>query len=219
MEKTSLGFVLPLKSDWIDIGSWKSFWEYSEKDKNGNVFNGDSLAFKSSNNLLISQNRLIVGLGINNLIIVETSDAILVAEKNKSEEVKNIVNYLISHGRNEGEEHRKIYRPWGNYLSVQEGNNWKVKIIEVNPGESLSLQLHSYRTEHWIVVDGIATIEIDKKKLILKKNESCFVPCGAKHRLSNSELKTLTIIEVQSGSYLGEDDIMRFEDNYGRKNL
>ena len=217
MEKTSLGVVFPLEADWSDIGSWKSFWEKSSKDKNGNVLIGDSIEISSKNCLISSNSRLTVGLNIEDLIVVETNDAVLVTKKSASENVKSLVEHLKKIKRLESEENRKVYRPWGNYFTVEDSALWKIKKIEVNPGASLSLQLHKKRAEHWIIVEGFAKIEIDDKELNLKANESCFVPIGAKHRLSNPGESTLIIIEVQSGSYLGEDDIIRFKDMYGRK--
>ena len=217
MEKTSLGVVFPLEADWSDIGSWKSFWEKSSKDKNGNVLIGDSIEISSKNCLISSNSRLTVGLNIEDLIVVETNDAVLVTKKSASENVKSLVEHLKKINRLESEENRKVYRPWGNYFTVEDSALWKIKKIEVNPGASLSLQLHKKRAEHWIIVEGFAKIEIDDKELNLKANESCFVPIGAKHRLSNPGESTLIIIEVQSGSYLGEDDIIRFKDMYGRK--
>ena len=219
MEKTSLGVVFPLNVDWSDIGSWKSFWEQSSKDKNGNVLIGDSIEISSRNCLISSNNRLTVGLDIEDLIIIETNDAVLVTKKSSSENVKLLVEHLKTIKRIEGEENRKVYRPWGNYLSLDNASLWKIKRIEVNPGASLSLQLHKKRAEHWIVVEGSANIEIDEQKLELIANQSCFVPVGAKHRLSNPGKIPLIIIEVQSGKYLGEDDIIRFKDMYGRKVL
>ena len=219
MEKTSLGVVFPLEIDWHDIGGWKSFWEKSPKDENGNVLIGDSIGVDSRNCLINSNSRLTVGLGIKDLIIIETNDAVLVTQKDNSEKVKNLVNYLKNIKRIESEENKKVYRPWGNYFTVEDSALWKIKKIQVNPGASLSLQLHKKRAEHWIIVEGLAKIEIDEEELNLKANESCFVPIGAKHRLSNPGESTLIIIEVQSGSYLGEDDIIRFKDMYGRKVL
>ena len=217
MEKTSRGVVFPLKIDWSDIGSWKSLWENSSKDKKGNVLIGDSIEISSKNCLISSNSRLTVGLNIEDLIIIETNDAVLVTKRSESEHVKELVNFLKSINRIESEENRKVYRPWGNYVSVDDSLLWKIKKIEVNPGASLSLQLHKKRAEHWIVVEGLAKIQIDKKIFNLKANQSCYVPIGAKHRLSNPGKKPLIIIEVQSGKYLGEDDIIRFQDIYGRK--
>ena len=219
MEKTDLGYVFPLKAKWSDIGGWESYWENSLKDSNGNVLLGDSIQVKSKNSLITSYGRLTVTLGISDLIVVATNDAVLVAQKNQSENVKKLVEQLIIKNRIEAVESKKVYRPWGNYFSVEEDLNWKIKRIEVNPESSLSLQLHKKRAEHWIVVRGIANVEINEKKFILQENQSCFIPEGHKHRLSNKKKEPLIIIEVQSGAYLGEDDIIRFEDNYGRIDL
>ena len=202
---------------WSDIGGWKSFWENSSKDSNGNVILGDSMQIESNNSLIASYSRLTVAFGVNDLIIIETNDAVLVAKKDQSENIKELVQHLKDQNRIESEESKKVYRPWGNYLSLEEDNNWKIKQIEINPGASISLQLHNKRTEHWIVVKGTANVEINEKVFVLKENQSCFIPKGHKHRLSNTSKETLTIIEIQSGTYLGEDDIIRFEDKYGRK--
>ena len=218
MEKTNLAVVMPIDIGWSDIGGWKSFWENSEKDKNGNVLIGDAIEKSCKNNLISSENKLVIGMGINDSIIIETNDVVLVANKNYSEEVRSLVSDLRDQGRIEIDEHRKMYRPWGNYLLIEEGFKWKVKRIEVKPFSSLSLQMHKHRAEHWIVVEGIASVELDNNVFQLKKNESCYVPLGTKHRLSNHHKNNLILIEVQSGNYLGEDDIIRFEDIYGRGN-
>ena len=217
MEKTSRGVVFSLNGEWSDIGSWKSFWENSSKDKMGNVLIGDAIEISSKNCLISSNSRLTVGLNIEDLIIIETNDAVLVTKKSDSEKVKELVNYLKNLNRIESEENRKVYRPWGNYISVDNSFLWKIKRIEVNPKASLSLQLHKKRAEHWIVVEGLAKIQINEEIFNLKANQSCYVPIGAKHRLSNPGKEPLIIIEVQSGKYLGEDDIIRFKDIYGRK--
>ena len=216
MEKTDLGVVFPLNAEWSDIGGWQSFWENSVKDSNENLMIGDAIQISSKNSLINSYSRLVVALGVEDLIIVETNDAVLVAKKNQSENIKLLINHLKTNNRIEGVESKKDFRPWGNFFSIEEDINWKIKRIEVNPGASLSLQIHKHRAEHWIVVKGKADVEINKKKFKLKENQSCFIPKGEKHRLSNSSKETLIIIEVQSGEYLGEDDIIRFEDNYGR---
>ena len=216
MEKTSSGVVFPLDVEWNDIGGWQSLWETSHKDTNGNVLIGDSLEISSRNCLISSNSRLTVGLGIDDLIVVETNDAVLVSKKSESEKVKNLVEILKCSNRREGEENVQVYRPWGNYISVDYSSRWKIKKIEVNPGASLSLQLHKMRAEHWIVVEGTAKIEVNDQVFTLFADQSCFVPIGAKHRLSNPSDEKLIIIEVQSGEYLGEDDIIRFEDKYGR---
>ena len=216
MEKTKLGIVLPLNAKWNDIGSWDSMWEISEKDNSGNAVLGKVIIENSKNSYLRSENKLIVGIGIENLIIVESNDAILVASKEKVQDVKKVVELLKIRSEPEATTHKTIFRPWGNYTSISESANWKVKKIIVKSGQSLSLQLHKHRAEHWIVVDGTAFVEIDEDKKILNKNESIYIPLGSKHRLSNMEKKDLVLIEVQSGNYLGEDDIIRFKDNYGR---
>ena len=172
---------------------------------------------KNTNNCYLSSDkRLITTIGVKDLIIIETSDAILVADKSQSQEVKNIVNILKEKGIKEGQEHKRMYRPWGFYESLIDEERWQVKIINVNPGASLSLQMHHHRAEHWVVVSGTAKVEINEKKVTLHENQSSYIPIGSKHRLSNPGKIPLKLIEVQSGSYLGEDDIERFEDNYGR---
>ncbi|MBK16603.1 MAG: mannose-1-phosphate guanylyltransferase/mannose-6-phosphate isomerase [Prochlorococcus sp. SP3034] len=216
MEKTKIGIVLPLKAGWTDIGSWNSVWRISKKNADGNVIEGNILAKETKDCYLRSEKRLIAAIGIKDLIIVETSDAILVADKNQSQEVKNIVNLLKEKNIPEGLEHKKIYRPWGFYESIVDDSRWQVKLINVKPGEKLSLQRHHHRSEHWIVVSGTAKVEINEKEINLHENQSSYIPIGSKHRLSNPGKIPLKLIEVQSGSYLGEDDIERFEDNYGR---
>ena len=218
MEKTKNGTVLPLKANWTDIGSWDSVWKTSQRDINNNFIKGKVITKNTKNCYLRSEKRLITTIGVSNLIIIETSDAILVADKSQSQEVKNIVNLLKEKGILEGQEHKKIYRPWGFYESIIDEERWQVKIINVNPGEKLSLQKHHHRSEHWIVVSGTANVEINDEEIILHENQSSYIPIGAKHRLANPGKIPLKLIEVQSGSYLGEDDIERFEDNYGRVN-
>ena len=216
MEKTSKGFVVPFKGGWSDIGSWKSLWEIERKNKNGNVIIGDALVENVKNSYIRSEKRLIVGIGLKNLIVVETPDAVLVASSEETQNTKLIVNKLNELGRPEAKEHRKMFRPWGYYVLIEKSSNWQVKKIVVNPGASLSLQKHNFRSEHWIILKGKALIENNNSKIFLKKNQSTYIPIGTKHRLSNKENKPLILIEVQSGSYLGEDDIIRFDDNYGR---
>tara|TARA_B100000989_G_C19518132_1_gene462758 strand:- start:960 stop:2408 length:1449 start_codon:yes stop_codon:yes gene_type:complete len=216
MEKTALGMVIPLNAGWSDIGSWKSLWESEEKDDLDNVKYGRVFTSKVKNSYLRSEHRLIVALGIKNLIIIETGDVVLIANKESSQDIKFLVSQLNEKGLLNDNLNNKIYRPWGNYTSIAEGEEWKVKRIEVKPGESLSLQLHNHRAEHWVIVHGLAEVEIEEKKFKLKKNQSVFVPKGSKHRLSNRSNSPLIIVEVQSGDYLGEDDIKRFQDNYGR---
>ncbi len=219
MEKTNLGTVISLDVGWSDVGSWNNVWENSHKDKAGNSTKGNVIIKKAENCYVRSENRLVVGVGIKNLAIIETYDAILILEKESNQVVKEIVKELDKCGFEEGKVNKKMYRPWGNYTGIVNGASWQVKRLEINEKASLSLQLHHHRSEHWIVVDGTAKIEIDGVTSILKKNESIYVPLGSKHRLSNPGKIPLIIIEVQCGTYLGEDDIIRFEDLYRRKTL
>ena len=216
MEKTDQGVVLPLDAGWSDIGDWSSVWKNSNKDINGNVKRGEIILRETKNSYFRSEHKLIVGLGVEDLIVVDTDDALLVTKKRFSQEVKNIVNYLKEANYKEATENKKVYRPWGFYISSIEDKKWKVKLICVNPKQSLSLQKHKFRSEHWVVVKGEASLEINQSKFNLSSNESTYIPIGAKHRLSNPGSKPLLLIEVQSGSYLGEDDIIRYEDKYGR---
>ena len=215
-EKTQKAFVLPLDCGWDDIGSWDSLWNLSKKDNNGNSFKGRVIEDKTKNSLIQSEERLVVALGIENTIIIDTKDALLVANKDNAQDVKKIVQNLKIKGYYEGQQHKLMHRPWGHYLSIQEGSNWQIKRIEVYPGGQLSLQMHHHRSEHWIVVQGTAKVEINDQVKILSQNESTFIPLGSKHRLTNPGKMQLVLIEVQSGDYLGEDDIIRYEDKYGR---
>ena len=216
MEKTNLGSVLTLKAGWDDIGSWKSVWKNSAKDNKGNALKGKVIIEDSENCYLRSEDRLIVGINIKDLVIVETNDAVLISKKESTQKVKQVVKKLEENNFKEAKDNKKIYRPWGNFTSIEEGFSWKVKRLEIKPKASISLQKHNKRSEHWVIVSGRAKIEIDEKMFFLKKNESTYIPLGAKHRLSNPDETPLILIEVQSGSYLGEDDIIRFEDIYGR---
>ena len=216
MEKTNLGTVLPLNVGWSDIGNWESLWKYDKKDKNNNVITGKVLTTNSKNSYIRSESKLIVCLGIKNLIVVETNDAILVTDKDLSQDVKQIVEKLNLEGFTEAKIHKKIYRPWGHYQSIENGDRWQIKKIVVNPNEALSLQMHHHRSEHWIIVNGTAKVEINEKEKLLEENQSVYIPLASKHRLSNPGKVPLVLIEVQSGSYLGEDDIVRFKDDYGR---
>ena len=218
MEKTDNAFVLPLNAGWSDIGSWDSIWNISKKESYGNVIEGNIYIEKTKNCYLKAENKLIAAIGLDNLIVVETSDAILIMKKELSQDLKNIVADLKNKNVPQFFEHKKGFRPWGDYESIIKEKRWQVKLIKVRPGESLSLQKHKYRSEHWIVVSGTAKVEIDGDKKFLKENQNAYIPLGAKHRLSNTGKTDLKIIEVQSGSYLGEDDIERYEDNYGRIN-
>ncbi len=216
MEKTKKGIVIPLDAEWSDIGSWKSLWENSDKDDNGNVIKGNVIFEKNKNCYLRSENKLLVSLGVKNLVIIDTGDVTLVADKNESENIKKVVKDLQDKNIEEAVLHKKVYRPWGFYLSIAKGKRFQVKIIHVKPGEKLSLQLHHHRAEHWIVVKGTAEVDISSKVTIMSENESTYIPLGTKHRLSNPGKIPLEIIEVQSGTYVCEDDIVRFEDIYGR---
>ena len=216
MEKTKLGSVLPLNTYWNDLGNWNSLWKQSKKNNDGNAIEGKVILKKSKNCYFRSDGRLIVGLGLENIIAVETSDAILISNKQQTQDIKKLVKELKENKLTEVKEHKKIFRPWGNYTLIAENKNWKVKKIIVNPKESLSLQSHNFRSEHWIVVSGEAKVKLASKFFKLKKNQSIYVPVGTKHQLSNDGNEILVLIEVQSGSYLGEDDIKRFDDIYGR---
>ena len=209
--------MVALDAGWNDLGAWDAVWQVGSPDMQGNVTRGDTLLDKTTNSLVYSSTRLVSAVGVDSLVIVETADAVLVADRNNSQEVKAIVSRLEQEGREEKNLHRKVNRPWGWYDSVDEGERFKVKRIQVKPGASLSLQMHHHRAEHWIVVKGIAEVTNGEKVIRLKENESTYIPQGEKHRLSNPGTEPLEIIEVQSGSYLGEDDIVRFEDTYGRK--
>jgi len=216
MEKTKLGTVVPLDAGWSDIGNWNSVWKVSEKDLNSNYTKGNIYLNDSKNCYVESENKLIYGLGLTDLIIVQANDATLIINQSKAENVKKIVEELSKNKIPEGENHKKIYRPWGNYISIAEDNKWKIKLILVNPGQSLSLQKHLHRSEHWVVVNGSAKVEIDNNTYFLKENESSYIPVGSVHRLSNPGEIPLKLVEVQSGSYLEEDDIIRLKDDYGR---
>ena len=216
MEKTTLGTVTHLDAGWSDIGNWKTLWEKSKKDEYGNSLNGRTFVKNSNNCYLKSENRLTVGLGINDIAIIETKDAVLVTDMNSVQNVKDLVTELDKNNYAEGKDNKQIYRPWGNFSTIEEESKWKVKKLEINSGARISLQLHKHRSEHWVVVSGIATVEIDGTVSVIKENESIYVPKKCKHRLSNLSKDPLIIIEIQSGAYLGEDDIVRFDDIYGR---
>jgi len=216
MEKTRKGIVLPMDVGWSDIGNWQAVWENSKKDNSGNAIEGNVIVEESKNCLFKTENRLVVGLGLENLIIVDTRDVLLVSRKDQAQKLKEVVKKLNSAGIKEGQEHKKIYRPWGSYISVLEEKNWKVKMISVKPGESLSLQMHHHRAEHWVVVGGTAKIDLNSEQKILLENESTYIPIGSKHRLSNPGKIPLILIEIQTGNYLDENDIVRFDDKYGR---
>jgi mannose-1-phosphate guanylyltransferase/mannose-6-phosphate isomerase len=208
--------MIPLDAGWSDLGAWDAVWKVLPKDEAGNSNVGDVLTTNSKNNLVHATSRLVTLVGVENLIVVETPDAVMVAHQSCSQDVKHIVNVLTQQKREEQSQHRKVYRPWGWYDSIDEGGCFKVKRIQVKPGASLSLQKHHHRAEHWIVVTGTAEITNGEKILTLVENQSTYIPLGEVHRLANRGSIPLEIIEVQSGSYLGEDDIVRLEDTYGR---
>jgi len=208
--------MVELNAGWNDLGAWDAVWQVGKKDDQGNVSSGDTLLSNARNSLVHASSRLVSAVGVDNLVIIETADAVLVADRSNSQDVKNIVNQLEQQKREEKNLHRKVARPWGWYDSVDEGERFKVKRIQVKPGASLSLQMHHHRAEHWIVVRGTAEITNGDKVLLLTENQSTYIPQGQTHRLANPGKTPLEIIEVQSGSYLGEDDIVRFEDTYGR---
>ena len=210
------GVVLPLSAGWSDVGAWDALWQVLPKDGSGNVTQGDVLLQDCENTLALSEGRLIACVGVSDLVVVETADAILVSHKDKTQDVKKIVDALKKQGRSEGSVHRKVFRPWGSYDGVDAGERFQVKRIVVKPGGTLSLQMHHHRAEHWIVVSGTARVTCGDKTFLLSENQSTFIPLGTTHRLENPGRVALEMIEVQSGSYLGEDDIVRFEDVYGR---
>jgi mannose-1-phosphate guanylyltransferase/mannose-6-phosphate isomerase len=210
------GAVLPLTAGWSDVGAWEALWKVLPKDSAGNIAQGDVLLDDCHDTLAFSGTRLLACVGVDNLIVVETADAVLVVHKTRTQDVKKIVDQLKREGREEGQLHRKVFRPWGWYDSVDAGERFKVKHIQVKPGASLSLQMHHHRAEHWIVVRGTAKVTRDDSTYLVSENESTFIPLGKRHRLENPGRVPLEMIEVQSGAYLGEDDIVRFEDVYGR---
>jgi mannose-1-phosphate guanylyltransferase/mannose-6-phosphate isomerase len=217
MEKTEKSVVVPIDAGWSDVGSWSALADVTVNEgNNGNVLHGDVLIKGVSNSYLRSENRMIAGIGLDNLIVIETADAVLVADKSQVQDVKEIVEELKSNGRCEHISHVRVYRPWGSYETLDECERFKVKRIIVNPGASLSLQQHNHRAEHWVVVKGTAQITKGKKEILLTEDQSVYIPLGTKHRLTNPGLIPLEIVEVQTGSYLGEDDIVRFSDEYGR---
>ena len=216
MEKSDNVFVIPLDVKWSDIGSWSALYEIGKKDIHGNVIKGDVLIKDTSNSYIYAENHVVATLGVKDLVIVDTPNALLIANKDKAQDIGEIVNLFNHEGREEGVSHRKVYRPWGWFDSIEKGDNFQVKRLHVNPGAKLSLQKHSKRAEHWVVVKGTATATNGQKVLNLKKGDSTYIPLGVRHMLENKTDTTLEIIEVQSGSYLGEDDIIRFEDIYSR---
>ena len=216
MEKTDKAVVLPLDARWNDVGAWSALWEVKQQDADGNVLQGDVLNFDVTNSYVHADERMIAVIGLDNCIVVETADAVLVADKNRAQDVKKVVTSLKSSGREEALLHQRVYRPWGSYETLEETERFKVKRIVVNPGAKLSLQMHHHRAEHWVVVKGTANIVCGDKEFVLTEDQSNYIPLGTKHRLENPGVIPLEIIEIQTGSYLGEDDIVRFDDTYGR---
>lgn len=216
MEHTQDAVVIPLDADWSDVGSWSALWDVSTKDESGNVAKGDVLTEDTKNCYIQAEHKLIATIGLEDTVIVETDDAIMVSHKDRVQDVKAIVGRLKKEGRSEASLHRKVYRPWGYYDSIDYGERFQVKRIVVNPGAQLSLQMHHHRAEHWIVVQGTAQVRCGEKTMLLSENQSTYIPLGEVHQLANPGKFPLEIIEVQSGSYLGEDDIVRLEDVYGR---
>ncbi|MDG1579405.1 mannose-1-phosphate guanylyltransferase/mannose-6-phosphate isomerase [Pseudomonas sp. GOM6] len=216
MERTAEAAMVPLDAGWSDVGSWSALWEVGAKDADGNLLKGDVLAHDSHNTYVHADSRLVTTLGVDDLVIVETKDALLVAHRDKVQEVKKIVDRLRQDGRNEPINHREVYRPWGLYDSIDNGTRYQVKHITVKPGAKLSVQMHHHRAEHWIVVSGTAKVTNGESTILLTENQSTYIPVGQVHALENPGVIPLELIEVQSGSYLGEDDIVRFEDRYGR---
>ncbi len=210
------GVVVPLDAGWSDIGAWSALWQISPQDKEGNVTSGDVYTQAVRNTMIKSDHRLVVGIGLEDMIVIETADAVFVAHKDHAQDVKGIVQKLKADGRSEYQDHRRVYRPWGSYEGLDEGVRFQVKRIVVKPGAALSLQMHQHRAEHWVVVKGTARVTRGEEVFLLSENESTYIPIGMKHRLENPGKVPLEIIEVQSGIYLGEDDIVRYDDVYAR---
>jgi mannose-1-phosphate guanylyltransferase/mannose-6-phosphate isomerase len=217
MEKTANAMVVPLDADWSDVGSWSALHDVLDKDSDNNTVSGDTLLHDCRGNYVSAEDRLVAAAGVDDLIIVETKDAVLVTSRNRSQEVKNLVDMLKEGGREETNLHRQVFRPWGNYDSIDSGDGFQVKRLIVSPGSVLSLQMHHRRAEHWVVVRGTARITLNEDVFDLGVNEYVHIPIGATHRIENPGTEEVHIIEVQCGDYLGEDDIVRFEDKYGRE--
>ncbi len=215
-ERTDKVVVVPLRAGWSDVGAWSSLWEVSPKDADGNTVKGDVVTYETRDTLVMASHRVVATVGVQDMIVVETADAVLVAHREKAQEVKAVVEHLKKHQRSEYLTHRRVHRPWGCYEALDQGDRFQVKRIVVEPGASLSLQMHHHRAEHWIVVRGTARVTRGNEVFLLSENESTYIPIGSAHRLENPGRLPLEIIEVQSGGYLGEDDIVRFDDAYGR---
>jgi mannose-1-phosphate guanylyltransferase/mannose-6-phosphate isomerase len=217
MEKTSKAAVVAANLDWSDIGSWKALWEISRKDEQGNVSAGDVILEDSHNCLVRSENKLVATIGLEDTMVIETADAVLVAPLSRSQDVKKVVAQLKKKQRDEYKFHRTVYRPWGSYTVLEQQVRYQIKRITVYAGKKLSLQMHHHRHEHWVIVTGTARITNGEQVFLLHENQSTYIPAGVMHRLENPGVIELELIEVQNGSYLGEDDIVRFEDDYGRQ--
>lgn len=217
MERLENLHVLPYQGDWSDVGAWDSVASLADQDAEGNAVQGDGVLLDSQNTFIRAESRLVTGIGLENLVVIETRDAVLIADATKTQNVKELVDLLKSNDRKEATEHQRMYRPWGSYETLVLGDRFQVKQIVVNPGASLSLQMHHHRAEHWVVVSGTAEVQVDDGIQMLTEDQSVYIPIGSKHRLTNPGKLPLTLIEVQSGGYLGEDDIVRFDDVYGRE--
>lgn len=216
MEKTNNAVVVPIDAGWHDVGAWSAVWKVSQHDAKGNASHGDVILQDTTNSYAYAKSRLLCLVGVENLTVVETPDVVLVTHNNRAQDVKQVVDKLNAQQRREAAEHRQVFRPWGNYDSIDEGKRFKVKRITVKPGEKLSVQMHYHRAEHWVVVSGTALVRLGDSTKLVPENESIFIPIGIVHSLENPGKAMLELIEVQTGSYLGEDDIIRFEDRYGR---
>jgi len=216
MEKTDDAFVIPMDAGWNDIGAWSSLWDASDKDKAGNATCGDTILIDTANSFVRADQNLVAIIGLENVVIVSTKDATLVAHKDRAHDARVIASMLREEGRSESELHREVCRPWGKYDSVDHGERYQVKRITVKPRAKLSVQMHHHRAEHWVVVSGSALVTKGSETFTLTENESTYIPVGVVHALENQGQVPLEIIEIQSGSYLGEDDIVRLSDNYGR---
>ena len=216
MEKTRHSLVLPVDLGWSDVGSWKALWEVSAHDASNNHTSGDVVAVDTTGSILLADSRLVAAVGLRDVMVVETADAVLVTRRDAAQDVKKVVERLRASKRSEHQAHRRVFRPWGSYETVEEGERHQVKRLIVNPGATLSLQMHHHRSEHWIVVHGTATVTCDDREFTVHENQSTYIPIGSTHRLANPGKIPLHLIEVQVGSYLGEDDIVRFQDAYGR---
>jgi mannose-1-phosphate guanylyltransferase/mannose-6-phosphate isomerase len=216
MEKTDRAVVVPISAGWSDVGAWSALWHVCPRDEDGNVIQGDVIAQDTHNAFLVAQHRCLATVGLDNIIVVETADAVLVADKDKAQDVKEIVNRLKEKNRIEHKCHRRVYRPWGSYEGIDAGSRFQVKRLSVKPGAQLSLQMHHHRAEHWVVVKGTARVTCGERTFNLHENESTYIPIGERHRLENPGNIPLEVIEIQSGSYLGEDDIIRYDDIYDR---